>query len=363
AVARFWNNDSALCLALTDEAIDIARRSGDASALAEALIAQLNVMSRPAFLHRQLELSDEIARLAYESGNLNLIFLALLFRMEEYIARGDSGGMRHDLPEIRRIAEELRQPPERSFVMMIDATSLLFQGKIAEAARVGREALDLGALGGDPYYQITRTLHRYGVFYEQQKLERLEDEIRHLAETHRPGSMWFCALANLCSLIGKTDEARNLFEALALGSFASVSQDFGWPTSMYHLSDLCVRLGDAKRAALLYEQLLPHAKRNMVFSWMAFYGSVSRCLGLLAATMGNRERASEHFEDAIQSSRALGATLWTARARCDYARFLLAGGEPEQQAKARAMIDRVTLQIAEMDSACLAAEVASLAAS
>jgi hypothetical protein len=77
--------------------------------------------------------------------------------------------------------------------------------------------------------------------------------------------------------------------------------------------------------------------------------------------MGSRERASEHFEDAIQSSHALGAALWTARARCDHARFLLGSEEPEQRAKARAMIDRVTLQAAEMDSTCLAAEIAALA--
>ncbi len=362
ALARFWNSDSELCLALSEEAIDIARRSGNPSALAEALIAHLHVVSRPSFADLQLDLVNEIARLAYESGSPRLIFLGLLFRTEEFLMRGDAKGMSHDLTEIARVAEELRQPPERSYVKIIKATSLLFEGRVAEAASVGRDALDLGALGGDPYYHLTRTLLRYGVFYEQQRLERLEDEIRHLAETHPPGSMWFCALANLCSLIGKESEARNLFGSLATAKFASVSPDYGWQTSMHHLAELCVRIGDSKQAAALYQELLPHDGRFIAFSWMAFYGPTSRYLALLAAQMGRGEQAIGHFEDAIRSSDALGARLWTARVQCDYARFLLARAGSGDREKARALIERATAAATAMDSTRLIAEIDSLAA-
>ncbi len=187
AIATYWSDESELGIALAEEAVGIARHSGDPSALAEALIAKTYVYSRPQFADRELDLENEIARLAYESGDLNLIFLALIYRSEELLVRGDTQGINRDLSELTRVAEELRQPPEREFVRIISATRLLIEGRVTEAAAVGREALDLGALGGDLSYQLTRTLHRYGVFYEQQKLERLEDEVRHLAETLRPG--------------------------------------------------------------------------------------------------------------------------------------------------------------------------------
>ena len=360
AIAKYWSNDSELGLALTEEAVGIARNSGDPSALAEALIAQLSFASRPLFIDRELDLENEIARLAYESGNQNLIFLALLYRSEELLLRGDAQGMNRDLSELARVAEELRQPPERAFVRIIRATRLLVEGRVTESAAVGREALDLGALGGDLPYQLTRTLHRYGVFHEQLKLEMLEDEVRHLAETLRPGSLWFCALANLCGLIGKEEESRNLFDSLATRDFSTVIPDYGWAVSIHHLAESCVRLRDSKRAAVLYRQLLPHDGRFIAFSWITFHGPVSRYLGLLAATADRDREAIGHFEDAINSCQSLGAGLWTARVQCDYARFLMERSQPGDREKALGLRQRAASEADKLDSARLKAEADSI---
>jgi len=360
AIAKYWSDDSELCLALTEEAIGIARNSGDPSALAEALNAQIYAYSRPQFADRQLDLENEIVRLAYESGDPNLVFLALLYRSEESLTRGDIQGLNRDLSELALVAEALRQPPEREFMKIIRATRLLGEGRVTESAAVGTEALDLGALGGDLSYQLTRTLHRYGVYHEQLKLERLEDEIRHLAETLRPGSMWFCALANLCGQIGKEDESRNLFDSLAIHEFSAVSPDFGWAVSMHHLTETCVRLRDSKRAAVLYRQLRPHDGRFVTFSWISFCGPVSRYLALLAATAGQDREAIDHFEAAIHSCQALGAALWTARVRCDFARFLMERGRPEDREKALELRQRAASAAEKLDSARLKAEANSI---
>jgi tetratricopeptide (TPR) repeat protein len=268
--------------------------------------------------------------------------------------------MNRDLSELARVAEELRQPPEREFVRIISATRLLIEGRVTEAAAVGREALDLGALGGDISYQLTRTLHRYGVFYEQLKLERLEDEVRHLAETLRPGSMWFCALANLCGEIGKEEEAKNLFDSLADRDFSAVSRDFAWSVSLYHLAETCVRLRDSKRAAVLYRQLRPHDGLFAAFSWVGFYGPVSRYLALLAATAGRDREAVDHFEAAIHSCQKLGARLWTARVQCDYARFLIERGQSGDHEKALEWRKLAASEAEKLDSHRLKAEVDSI---
>jgi tetratricopeptide (TPR) repeat protein len=360
AIAKYWSDDPEISLALTEEAVGIARNSGDPSALVEALCAQVYVYSRPQFIGRQLDLENEIVRVAYESGDFNLIFLGLVYRCEELLLRGDARGMNHDLSELARVAEELRQPPEREFVRITDATRLLFEGRVTESAVVGREALDLGALGGDISYQLTRTLHRYSVFHEQLNLETLEDEIRHLAETLRPGSLWFCALANLCGEIGKEEESQNLFSSLAAGEFSAVSQDFGWWVSLYHLTETCVRLRDSKNAAVLYRQLLPHDGRFVAFSLVTFHGPVSRYLALLAATAGRDREAIDHFEAAIHSCQTLSARLWTARVQCDYAKFLMERGQPEDHDKALDL-RRIALSEAEkLDSPRLKNEADSI---
>jgi tetratricopeptide (TPR) repeat protein len=348
---------------MTEEAIEIARNSGDPSALADALRAKSYAYSRPLYVNRTLDLEEEITRLAYESGDPNLIFMGLLYRSEELLLRGDVQGMNRDLSELERIAEELRQPPERAFVRIIRATRLLMEGRVTDSAEIGREALDLGALGGDLSYQLTRTLHRYGVFYELLKLEMLEDEVRHLAETLRPGSLWFCALANLCSQIGKKDEARNLFDSLAVQEFSAVGPDFGWAASLYHLAETCVRLRDSKSAAALYEQLQSHDGRFVAFSWVVFHGPVSRCLALLAATAGRDRQAENHFEAAIRSCQALESRLWTARVQCDYARFLMERGLPKDREKANTLRKLAESEAERLDSPKLKAETDSITAS
>jgi tetratricopeptide (TPR) repeat protein len=268
--------------------------------------------------------------------------------------------MKRDLSELAQVAEELRQPPEREFMKIIQATRLLIKGQVTESAAIGTEALNLGALGGDLSYQLTRTLQRYGVLYEQLNLEMLEDEIRHLAETLRPGSMWFCALANLCSQIGKEEEARNLFDSLAAQEFSAVGSDFVWVVSIHHLAETCVRMRDAKHATVLYRQLLPHDGRFVAFSWLAFHGPVSRHLALLAATAGQDRKAIDHFEAAIHSCQTMNATLWTTRVRCDYAKFLMERGRPKDQKRALELRQHAASEAEKLDSARLKAEVDSI---
>jgi hypothetical protein len=231
---------------------------------------------------------------------------------------------------------------------------------VTESAEIGREALHLGALGGDISYRLTRTLHRYSVFHEQLKLETLEDEVRHLAETLRPGSIWFCALANLCGEIGKEEESRNLFDSLAAREFSAVGPDFGWWVSLYHLAETCVRLRDSKQAAVLYDQLRPHDGRFVAFSLVTFHGPVSRCLALLAATAGRNREAIGHFEAAIHSCQTLSARLWTARVRCDYAKFLMEHGQPGDREKARELKRLAVSDAEKLDSPRLKIEADSI---
>ncbi len=362
AIAKYWSDDSELGFALTEEAVAIARNSGDPAALAEALAAQIYSYSRPQYIGRQLDLENEIVRLAYESGDLNLIFLALVYRSEELLQRGDAQAMVRDLSELAKVAEQLRQPPEREFVKIIRSTRLLVEGRVTESAAVGKEALDLGALGGDLSFQLTRTLHRYSVLYEQLRLEDLEDEVRHLAEALRPGNIWFCALANLCGEVGNAQESRNLFESLAVRDFAAVNPDFGWTLSFHHLAETCVRLRDSERAAVLYRLLHPLDGRFVAFSWVAFHGPVSRCLALLAATAGRDREARDHFDSAIRSCQALGARLWTARVQCEYAKFLIERGQPDDRDKVIELGQRAQGEAEKLDSARLKAETASITA-
>jgi ATP/maltotriose-dependent transcriptional regulator MalT len=93
---------------------------------------------------------------------------------------------------------------------------------------------------------------------------------------------------------------------------------------MSFLVDVCAYLGDAARAAVLYELLRPYAGHTiMAGSAVACYGAASRYLGLLAATMARWEEAAQHFEGALEMNARMNAKPWLAYTQYQYADMLL----------------------------------------
>ena len=96
-------------------------------------------------------------------------------------------------------------------------------------------------------------------------------------------------------------------------------------------------LGDAQGAAQLYAALEPHADLLAQWSFTGNAGSVHRLLGRTAAVAEQRERAREHFEDALRRHAALGCGPLLARTRCDYGELLLTGTRADR-ARARRLL-------------------------
>jgi len=58
----------------------------------------------------------------------------------------------------------------------------------------------------------------------------------------------------------------------------------------------------------------------MIGHGVACYGAADRYLGMLAATLGLRDRAGGHFERALELNRRMGANTWLARTSYEYGR-------------------------------------------
>jgi DNA-binding CsgD family transcriptional regulator len=81
----------------------------------------------------------------------------------------------------------------------------------------------------------------------------------------------------------------------------------------------------------VYPELEPHAGSNvMIGHLVACHGSADRYLGMLAGTLGEWDRAEEHFERAMDLNRRMGAVTWLAHTAHEYARVLLARGPGER---------------------------------
>jgi hypothetical protein len=98
-----------------------------------------------------------------------------------------------------------------------------------------------------------------------------------------------------------------------------------WLASLASLAEAAAVVGDAEGGALLYTALEPYADRLAQWSFTGNAGCVHRLLGRTAAVAQQRERAREHFEEALQRHAALGCGALLARTRCDYGELLLTG--------------------------------------
>jgi class 3 adenylate cyclase len=123
---------------------------------------------------------------------------------------------------------------------------------------------------------------------------------------------------------------------LAANDFADLPQDYAdWLPSISLLGYVCAFLDDGRRAATLYDLLLPYAGQNVVVGpAISCLGSASLSLGQLAATMERWEEAARHFEDALEMNARMGARPRVARTQHDYAHMLLARDEPGDRQKA-----------------------------
>jgi tetratricopeptide (TPR) repeat protein len=143
------------------------------------------------------------------------------------------------------------------------------------------------------------------------------------------------ALALIYKQLNRETEARDEFERLAANDFADLPPDWFWLACVTNLAETCAFLHDAQRAATLYELLLPYAERTVVVAYAhTCYGSASRHLGLLAATMSRWEEAVQHFEYAIEMNTALEARPYLAHTQEDYARMLIDRDGPGDRDKA-----------------------------
>ena len=162
---------------------------------------------------------------------------------------------------------------------------------------------------------------------------------------------------------GLVQEAQAEFERLAAHDFADLPQDAMWLACLVYLTEVCVFLGDARRAATLYRLLAPCAGRAIVVGFTAAcYGAASRYLGMLAATMAHWEEAQQHFEDALAMNACMGARPWLAHTQHQYAVMLLARRQPGDRERALALLDAALALSRELGMRALEARVVALQA-
>jgi tetratricopeptide (TPR) repeat protein len=187
-----------------------------------------------------------------------------------------------------------------------------------------------------------------------------EPTIRDLTAGYPARPVFRCVLAHLHAQLGRATEAMQALRALAQHDCSALPFDQEWLYGTSLLAETSAHLSDATTAEILYRLLEPWAALNAADHPEAMRGSVSRYLGLLAATLGRPDAAARHYEDALAMNTRMGARPWLALSQEDYARLLLNRDRPELREHAWQLLNAALTTFDALDMNAHAARTTAL---
>lgn len=316
-----FRGQSARALALSEEAVALARRVGQRPALVLALLGRHVTLLHAEHLEDRLRLLDEVLSLVPAGSQLKAE--AHQWRLYALFEMGNIAAAREEQARLETLAADLRRPLFEYLATSWRSVWAALDGRLEEAESLGHEAYKLGRRARVYDAGSTSAATLLALRREQGRAADLPETIVEYAGDYAALPAWQAALTLAQLEAGDEHGACERYETVAGAGFPT-PPDFLWLTMTATLAEVCAQLSDVAGAPLLYERLLPYADRCVQVSIASCWGSVERYLGLLAGVMGRHDAAVAHAEAAVERNLALGAPLLVARARYNCAGSLLA---------------------------------------
>jgi DNA-binding CsgD family transcriptional regulator len=305
-----------------DNAIALARRYEDRAGLAKVLVGSYWARGTTP-LEEILSMLTEARDLAQELGDVEIHTDAMAWRVPTFVAFGDLDSARAEVVVLRELAEHTAQPFMHHVAEHYGSAIALCDGKLADAEAMAGRSHDWARLLTGRDASGTHGIQMFGVRREQGRLAEIAPVIRILAGGAEREGPWRPGLAVVLAELGMEREAKRELSRLAAEGIDGYQASL-WLATLTYLTDACAAVNDERMAAIVYPELEPLAGTNvMIGHLVACYGAADRYLGMLAAVLGEPGRAEEHFEQAIEQNRRMGASTWVAHTAYEYGRFLL----------------------------------------
>ena len=349
---------------LGEEALGIARRSGDPMTLAAAVEGHWLAVEGPDHYLRGdgAVVGAELISLGEQLADEERVFAGHDHLLHYLWVVADRAGVDVELEARRALAGELRQPPHHWAVGTGDTMLALMEGRFEQAERLLGETLAVGERAESWNAVVSHRLALFVLRRAQGRLAELEATIERSVRDYPSLARFRSALAHLYGELGREPETRATFDAVLSRDVSAEHMDAEWLFTMSLLIDPCVLLGDHDAARTLYSLLLPYERLYAHAPVEANFGSVARALGVLAAALRRFDEAEEHFDVAIEIEQRMRARPWLAHAQHELAAMLLARGAAGDMERAMALIEDTLATYRELEMDRWAARVEALAA-
>ncbi|GAC1517501.1 MAG: BTAD domain-containing putative transcriptional regulator [Acidimicrobiales bacterium] len=312
---------------LAREAVAIARAAGDPVALVEALDARFTTLSGTPDVDQRLEVSEEMVAIASQANDLSALGDAYRFRAAARLTRGDRPGFDRDFAAMTALGEEMRDGFLRAISAQWRATVALLDGRFDDVEAYAGEAVELS--GQDLNFVNAWAAQLLWLRHEQGRLAEFVPLLE--ATVHdNPRIVGFrAALAMASAALGRHDEARGLLRDILEGRPTPIPRDWIRTATLTLCAETAALLDDRDAAAALEPELRPYAGQLvLVATGTHCPGAIDRFRGMLAAVLGDFDRAEAYLSSALVLEEQARTPPNAARTRLWYARTLAQVGDP-----------------------------------
>jgi class 3 adenylate cyclase len=302
---------------LSEEALALARRVGDAEALVDVLLLAVPTNYVPWRLDYLTAVSNELVERATALGEPVRLAKANLWG---WIGRMIAGNFDDEARErfalAERISEELGQPTLRWLVTCWDAFRLQMLGDLVGAEQQLNAGFELGQRTAQPDAYTWYAGMLWLFVRERGELSSLTELVEAELERNPGLPAWSVVLGMAYIEAGRLDDARALVNRLVDDDGLHFPTDVMWVCCVVGLLDLAETLGMNEVAGRLYDELLPYRDQS-THGGICYLGSAERYLGLGARATGRLDEAVAHGEAAVARERSMGAVPWLGLAAAE----------------------------------------------
>jgi class 3 adenylate cyclase len=346
-------------LAITDEALAIARALGDYDTLSYVLARRHNAIQIPDQLDERLANTAENVRITERLANPISRFWAAHYRMLDVLMAGRIDEVDSHLATVENLADSYGLPVMRYEAAIQRAWRELLAGRLETAEHYARSGFEIGTESSQPDAVAVFAGQLFLVRFDQGRIDEIEELVAAAADQFPEiaGLRGLLALAR-CET-GKYEQVRPKLLEVAADGFASIPYDQLWLVTMTQWAMVAHHLHEPDAAAAAAGLLGPwHAQ--VAFTGAHVFGSVALPVALCESVTKRFDLAEEHFDEALAAHERLRAPIWSARTRLGWARMLQSRSGPGDLERAHELARSAQTTARELGCASIERDASTL---
>jgi len=338
AAALYWSSEQRRIPAILGEGAAIAERMASREARAYALAARFIGRWSPASLEERVDSAEDLIDLADETGDHDLRLMSRVFRTSTFLERGAFASARTEIKRLEAISRTTRHPHGQFYVPMYRAMLEINRGRFEQARPHMAKFVELGTRVGDANVSQTFLLQSAEIAWQSGCPEPILAAVESNVLENPTLKEWECAQAFLLARAGHQGAARQLAARLIAEIDDEVLARMNVAIALGALAEACWLLDDPELASMLEPWISGIGARVIVAGYgILCWGSSSRGIGHVAATLERWDEAEARYSEALRMEESVGAVPWFARTNAAFGRALERRGRMGDKARGEQM--------------------------